>query len=148
MRVLENFCREAGYPHCLRARLAALRDKLQAQPQHAETADAVQRLDQLLTPAPAAAPDSLLATGEAWTRFLRGQLEGLEPPAWAAWQALLLHCDSASQSRPSRKWLEQANRLVAEIGPAAFTGVLSGAGGDRQARHSPDQADLQPEVYT
>jgi Domain of unknown function (DUF4132) len=45
----------------------------------------------------------------------------------AAWQALLRHCDTTTQSQPSRKWLQQANGLVAEIGPAAFTGVLSGA---------------------
>jgi len=127
LRVVENFCRETGIPDSLRPRLVDLKDKLQAQPEHAETRDAVKRLDQLLTPAPAAAPGSLLATGEAWTRYLRGQLDGLEPPALPAWQALLLHCDTASQSKPSRKWLQQAGGLVAEIGPAAFTSVLKGA---------------------
>lgn len=119
MRVLENFCREAGIPDCLRPRLAALRDYWQAQPEFAETRNAVKRLDQLLTPAPAAARGSLLATEEAWTRYLRGQVDGLESLAFSAWQALLLHCNTASQSKPSRKWLQQAGGLVAEIGPAA-----------------------------
>jgi hypothetical protein len=38
----------------------------------------------------------------------------------------LLHCNSAEQSKPSRKWLQQADALVKEIGPAAFAAVLSG----------------------
>jgi Domain of unknown function (DUF4132) len=126
MRVLENFCRERGIPDSLRPRLTALRDKL-AQHEYAETRDAAQRLDQLLTPAPAANSGSLLATGEAWTQYLLGQLDGLEPLASSAWQALLLHCDTASQSKPSRKWLLEAGGLVAKIEPAAFASVLKGA---------------------
>ncbi len=49
---LENLCNEQGAPDCLRANLAALRDRLCAQPEYAETRDAVKRLDQLLGLAP------------------------------------------------------------------------------------------------
>jgi hypothetical protein len=126
LRVVENFCPEGIVPDCLRSRLVALRDKLRTQPSCAEIRDAIERLDQLLAPAPAEAPDSLLTTDEAWTRHLRGQLDGLEPASRAAWHALLLHCNSADQSKPSRKWLQQADALIMEIGPAAFTSVLSG----------------------
>jgi len=126
LRVLEDFCHEGGIPDRLRPRLAALRNVLQAQSEHAETREAVRRLDRLLTPVTAAAPITLLTTDEAWTRFLKGQFDGFEPHARTAWQGLLLHCQTAGQSKPSRKWLERAGVLVAEIGPAAFSTVLSG----------------------
>jgi hypothetical protein len=38
----------------------------------------------------------------------------------------LLHCKTAEQSKPSRKWIQQADALIKEIGPAAFAAVLSG----------------------
>jgi hypothetical protein len=74
----------------------------------------------------AAAPASTLTTDESWTRFLRGQLDGLERASRTTWDALLLHCSTASQSKPARKWLQQADALIREIGPAAFGVVLSG----------------------
>jgi hypothetical protein len=126
LRVVENFCREEGIPDCLRPRLVALRDILSTQAAEAGQRDAIKRLDRLLTPEPTATPDSLLTTDEAWTRYLRGQLAGLEPPTQMAWHALLLHCNSANQSKPSRKWLQQADAVVKEIGPAAFATILSG----------------------
>jgi Domain of unknown function (DUF4132) len=126
LRALENFCREQGIPDSLRTRLVALRGTWHAQSPYPAVRNAVNRLDQLLTPAPAAAPESLLTTDEAWTRHLRAQLDSLEPAGRTAWRALLLHCNTASQSKPSRKWLERADALVAEIGPAAFAAVLSG----------------------
>jgi hypothetical protein len=79
LRVVENFCREGGIPDCLRPRLVALRDILNTQLTEAGPRDAIKRLDQILAPAPAAASDTLLTTDEAWTRYLRGQLDGLEP---------------------------------------------------------------------
>jgi len=81
---------------------------------------------QILTPAEEHGADFTLQTDEAWTRHLRGQLDALDPPARTAWHALLLHCNTASQSKPSRKWLQQAEPLLADIGPAAFANVLSG----------------------
>jgi hypothetical protein len=126
LRVFESFCRDAGIPDSLRSRLEALRANLRAQPEHAETRNAVKRLDQMLTPAPASTAASLLATDEAWTRYLRARLETLEPPARAAFQALLFHCNTAGQSKPTRKWLQHAGTFVAEIGPAVLASVLSG----------------------
>ncbi len=126
LRVLENFCKERGFPESLRPHLVALRDNLRAQTPYAAVLEAIERLDQLLTPAPADASNSPLTTDEVWTRYLRGQLDGLETPNKAAWHALLLHCNSAEQSKPTRKWLKQADALVQEIGPAAFATVLSG----------------------
>ncbi|HJT78160.1 MAG TPA: DUF4132 domain-containing protein [Gemmataceae bacterium] len=71
-------------------------------------------------------PDSLLTTDEAWTRYLRGQLGALEPSARFAWHALLLHCNTAGQSKPARKWLQRAGALITAVGPAAFATVLRG----------------------
>jgi hypothetical protein len=73
LRAVENFCHENGIPECLRPRLVALRDHLQARSSHAEARKAVERLNELLTPVPEAAPDSLLTTDEAWTGYLRGR---------------------------------------------------------------------------
>ena len=126
LRVLEGFCREGGLPDRLRPRLAAFRDTLLASAPYAETRNAIKRLDQLLAAAPAAAPDSLLTTDEAWTRYLRAQLHDLDTDNKTAWKALLFHCGSARQSKPSQKWLQRAGALVADVGPAAFSAVLSG----------------------
>jgi hypothetical protein len=146
VRVLEKFCQEQGVPDCLRPRLIALRDTLDTQSPYAAVRRAVERLNQLLTPAPAAAPGSLLTTDEAWTRFLRALLGGLDSASKAAWHSLLLHCNTAGQSKPSRKWLKQADALVGSIGPAAFAAVLRGTlaeigqPGTPQIRQSYDRA--------
>ncbi len=126
LRAVENFCGEGGVPDSLRPRLEALRDTIHQRSSHAEARNAIERLDQLLTPTPAATPDTLLTTDEAWTRHLRGQLDGLEPSSRTAWHALLLHCNTAEQSKPSRKWLQQADAFIKEIGAVAFATVLSG----------------------
>jgi hypothetical protein len=126
VRVLENFCQKDGLPDALRPRLVAMRDTLRAQPAYAKVREAVDRLDELLSPTPAATPDSLLTTDEAWTGYLRRQLDKLEPASRFAWHALLLHCNTAEQSKPSRKWLQQADAFIQQIGPAAFAAVLRG----------------------
>jgi hypothetical protein len=127
VRVVESFCAEHGVPERLRPCLTALRDKLASRANgDAEARKAVQRLDDLLTPPPAATMETLLTTDEAWTHHLRAQLAALTPAAKAAWQALLLHCDTASSSKPSGKWLKQAEPLIKEIGSAAFAEALKG----------------------
>ncbi len=126
LRIVENFCRERGVPDCLRAHLEGLRDEFRAQPDDAELHNAVKRLDQLLAPVAIAVPHFILTTDEAWTRYLSGRIDVLEPPIKAAWHALLLHCNSAEESKPSRKWLQQADALVQKIGATTFAAILSG----------------------
>jgi hypothetical protein len=65
-------------------------------------------------------------TDEAWARHLRAQLEGLEPPGLRAWDQVFRHCDTARQSKPSGKWLKEADRLIAEIGPDVFARIMTG----------------------
>ena len=117
----------AGHTGFSAPKLAILRDRLCAQPEYAETRDAIKRLDGLLGPGHAAPAESVLHTDEAWTRYLRAQLDSLEPPPRTAWHGLLLHCNIANQSKPSRKWLQQVDVLIVGIGRAAFAAVLSGA---------------------
>jgi Domain of unknown function (DUF4132) len=125
LRVLGNFCPDGVPPDHLRPRLMALKNRLLSQPPYAENRKAIDLLDQLLAPAPGAAPESPLVTDEAWTQFLRAHLDGLEQASRTAWHTLLLHCAAARQSRPSRKWLQRADALIAEIGSGAFAAVLS-----------------------
>lgn len=130
LRVLENFF-GGGVPDTLRLRLTALGDRWGGNYTCAAERDAAKRLDQLLNPRPAAAAASfLLPSDEAWTRYLHGQLDGMESTVQATWQALLLHCKTAGQSKPSRKWLQRAEALIAQTGPAAFAAVLKGALGE------------------
>jgi Domain of unknown function (DUF4132) len=126
LRALENFCEEHGVPDSLRPRFVALANRLRLQPDSAATRDALKRIDELLGSGVAATGEFLLQTDEAWTRYLRSHLERLDRPARTVWQTLLLHCNTAGQSKPSRKWLQQAEVLISAIGPAGFATVLSG----------------------
>jgi hypothetical protein len=127
LRVVESFCEQhGGVPDHLRPGLTALRERLADRVEFdAEARKAIKRLDDLLAP-PAATLDALLTTDEAWTRHLRAQLGSLSSAAKVAWQALLLHCNTASSSKPSGKWLKQAEPLIQEIGTGPFSEVLKG----------------------
>lgn len=65
-----------------------------------------------------------LKPGEAWSD--RALADGREMPdtLQQAWVALLLHCQSASAGKPSKKWLKTAQTLMDEIGEAAFVASL------------------------
>jgi hypothetical protein len=126
LRALENVCRVGGVPDRLRPGVIAFRDRLQARGSHAEARNAVKRLDELLAPPPAADPHIQLGADEAWTCYLQERLDKLQPAARPAWQALLLHCKTAAQSKPSGKWLRQAEALVGGVGAAAFADVTGG----------------------
>lgn len=147
LRVVGNLC-QGGVPDSLRPRLVALRDKLRAQSNHANVRDAIMRLDQLLAPGSTAVPVSLLTTDEAWTRYLHGQLDALEPSSKTAWHTLLLHCYGASQSKPARKWLGQADAFVKEIDPTAFATVLSGTLARLGQPGTPQVKDIYGHVFT
>ena len=73
---LEDHCEEQGVPDCLRLGLAALRERLCAQPDYAETA----RRGETTRPAPGSSTRCcsrvVLQTDEAWTRYLRAASTG------------------------------------------------------------------------
>jgi hypothetical protein len=141
LRVIKGFWTEAGVPDQLRPSLTTLRDKLLAsEASRAEKRDGAKQLDKLLGPTEANAFQ--LTSDEAWTRHLQAHLEGLDPSARAAWEALLFHCTSAGQSKPSGKWLKQADALVAAIGTAAFTAGLSGVLAEIGKPGTPEMRDF------
>ncbi|HEV3236958.1 MAG TPA: DUF4132 domain-containing protein, partial [Gemmataceae bacterium] len=127
---VSTFVEDHGLPESLRSRLLALKQKLGSQTGYAETRKAITRLDGLLDQTSQDNQTLLLKTDEAWTRFVREQLGKLGPPAQKAWTALLLHCATATQSKPSKKWLQEASALIAAIDSEKFTSMAVGILGE------------------
>src|SRR5207245_3833910 len=59
-------------------------------------------------------------TSEEWASVARADLEALDAAARSGWQALLAHSRETDPPRPTRKWLKQAEALLAGIGEEAF----------------------------
>lgn len=66
-------------------------------------------------PASRAQPGVKLTTDEPWVKTLRDRLADLDETSRRRWDDLLTHCQGASASRPTGKWLKQAQALVAAI---------------------------------
>ncbi len=64
--------------------------------------------------------DQLIESGEAWTDVVLADLRAMDAASRQAWMDLLAHCSRAKSSKPSRKWVEQAQLLHAQIGDSAF----------------------------
>jgi hypothetical protein len=69
-------------------------------------------------------PDFGLSSGEAWTSHLSAALAGMEGTNREPWRALLAHCATATTSKPSNKWLNQAEPLVGALGADAFKALV------------------------
>src|SRR6202011_5231407 len=69
-------------------------------------------------------PSYGLGTDEAWTKALSAALAILQPPERDHWETLLHHCALAKTSKPSGKWLKQAQETLVSIGAQAFASVL------------------------
>ncbi|MGE3805754.1 MAG: DUF4132 domain-containing protein [Gemmataceae bacterium] len=123
-RAFETYVADRGLDDDLRdkfSRLAAhLRDSYAA-----EYRKAGDRIANLLQPASAEGAVSILQwkTDEAWVETLKQALALMDETARGHWTALVLHCNSASASKPSAKWLKQATALLAPIGHDAFAAV-------------------------
>lgn len=65
-----------------------------------------------------------LHTGEAWTLALEKQLEPLDALQRRVWAEYLDHCQSATASKPSQKWLRTAEALQRSLDSAALVAVL------------------------
>jgi len=61
-----------------------------------------------------------LQPGEAWSDKALADSQKMRDPQRAAWTKLLLHCQTASAGKPSRKWLKTAEPLIAEVGQEQF----------------------------
>lgn len=66
------------------------------------------------------APAIPLKSGEAWSDAALEDLSTLDVPGIASWTELLTHCQSASQGKPSKKWLKTAESLMEAVGHEPF----------------------------
>jgi hypothetical protein len=119
VRVIENFVTEHGLADVLRQRLQRLAPHLHKN-DSAEYRKAAERVTKLLETGGAAINMIRWSTDEAWVESLRPVLEGGNAGPGGHWLALLLHCQTATTSKPSQKWLKQAGALVEPIGHEGF----------------------------
>lgn len=61
---------------------------------------------------------------EAWTKALSATLATMQPLQRDQWVKLLCHCSLATTSKPSNKWLNQANHIIIQLGHKDFASVL------------------------
>jgi hypothetical protein len=58
--------------------------------------------------------------GEAWSEKARADLQSFKPKEREGWNRLLAHCIAAESSKPTKKWLAEANKLVDALGRKVF----------------------------
>jgi hypothetical protein len=137
---VERFVAAHGLSEALRQRLERLGPYLAAN-SYAEYHKAAERVGRLLEMDDGSPTLIVWRTDEAWVEHLRRVLEGSDAASREHWQPLLLHCQSATVSKPSQKWLKQATALLAPIGNDPFvrivTGVLQQLG--KSARTAPQR---------
>ena len=119
MRVMENFVAEHGLADSLRERLARLAPHLDKN-DYGEYRKAAERVTRLLETGGGSVSMIRWTTDEAWVENVRPVLENGDPAARGHWLALLLHCQTATASKPAQKWLKQADALIEPLGHASF----------------------------
>jgi hypothetical protein len=119
---VENFVAEHGLSEPLREYLVRLGPHLAAI-DYAGYRKAAQRVDRLLETDGVANPTFRWSTDEAWVEHLRGALDRFAPAARDPWSALLLHCQAATSSKPTKTWMKQAGTLLEAIGKDAFAAL-------------------------
>jgi hypothetical protein len=138
MKAVEKHTNAHGLSVSLRTALERLTEKLDTQQQYSENRKLLQRVQDLLknsvdaeTAENASAgvlafrrPNYGIGSDEAWTKALSAALAKLQPPAREHWETLLRHCALAKTSKPSGKWLTQAQAALTSIGIQAFASVL------------------------
>ena len=137
VRAVEDQVAAQGMPVTLRDGLELLAAKLRKHDDYADARTLLQRVDNLLkrssqlasTADGAVDPSAVtflrpatveLNSDEVWTRSLRAALDAMAAGPRQHWDALLALCDSANASKPSKKWLQQAQALVEAIGVETF----------------------------
>jgi hypothetical protein len=138
MKAVEKHTKTHGLSESLRATLERLTEILDTQREYAENRKLLQRVHDLLNSSVDADTAEDVSAGglalrrrhyclgddEAWTKALSATLAQLQPPARAHWETLLRHCALAKTSKPSGKWLKQAQEVLTTIGIQAFASVL------------------------
>lgn len=79
-----------------------------------------ERLEKML----GSAPEIPLKVGEDWSDAALADIQSMDTSQATSWTELLTHCQSASQGKPSKKWLETAKSFVTSIGDEEFQNRL------------------------
>src|SRR5262249_40221751 len=138
MKAIEKHTKVHGLTGALRTALKGLEEKLETQKEYSENRKLLRRVQDLLNssvdaetvenaPADVLAfrrPNYDLGCAEAWTKALSAALAKLDPPEREHWETLLRHCTLAKTSKPSGKWLKQAQDMLTSIGIQALASVL------------------------
>ena len=111
IRMVEQYAEEHGLPEETRVLLQRLRFAPDAEGRRLEA-----RVDTLL----GKDPPLPLQPGERWTDAALAYLSALEPSARSAWDELLGHAFTASASKPSGKWLKEADARLESVGHDCF----------------------------
>jgi hypothetical protein len=121
VRTIENFVAGNGLAAALRERLERLRPHLDKN-NESEYRKAAERLTKLLETDGGSISMIRWSTDEVWVEHLRRILDA-DAAVRGHWLALLLHCNSATASKPSQKWLKQAAALLEPVGHENFVRI-------------------------
>jgi hypothetical protein len=125
LRAVNEFIADNGLPDALRSRLTGLLQAVKSWPSDADNRKTQIRLAALLEDSPGEQSGrSRFTSGEPWTHVLHEALGGLDQNDASQWDALLVHCSTANSSKPSGKWLKEAEKLVGAIGPDRFSALV------------------------
>lgn len=116
MDLLDSHLGKKPLPDGIRAGLSKILEKMDTRqmPNHLQRIPA--RIRDLLR-----APGTLaIEPGEAWSDRACADLQSLAPRRRDVWNRLLAHCVAADFSKPTKKWLAEANELVTALGKAGF----------------------------
>ncbi len=105
----------------MKRKLEALAQVLQAEPMSVDVRRQVLKLNELIGKKEAALP---LEQGDIWANEALADIRGLGGQAQNDWADLLLHCLRTTSSSPSKKWLEDAEDLLARIGEDKFRAAV------------------------
>jgi hypothetical protein len=123
---VENHTQSRGMTDSLQNALEELVDALRRDTSYADTRKLLARAEALLhrEAGDDRGPEIGLVTDEAWTNYLREALESVGEKELVAWQALLAHCNTASGSKPSGKWLKEAETRLSAITTDEFAALM------------------------
>ena len=65
-----------------------------------------------------------LVNGDAWVEAALAYIQALKPKEQTAWAELLTHCLRVSGSKPSKKWMKEADSYITTLGQDTYRSAL------------------------
>jgi hypothetical protein len=116
LRQVERYAAEHGLADDIRVELAKIRDALRKWGEYNEYRRPADKIDEMLgTEAP-----NPVDPGERWADALLADLAAMPSEERARWTPLLKHAADSAATKPSKKWLDTAKKLVADVGEDEF----------------------------